>query len=122
MPYQDRYLLFIEHFNNQKYASAQSTLDEVWLDEHGSDKNFYGGLVQVAVCLYHLTNDNPKGAGKIFDKAQSMLSIFGEKHLGINVQKLLQDMTLLMAVVSPEKGNLDYLKASPKIQFEESLL
>ena len=122
MRYSDRYLLFIEYFNNQKFTSAQSTLDEVWLDETGSDKNYYGGLVQISVSLYHLTNDNAKGAQKIFEKAHQMLSPFGEKHLGISVSKLLSDMAHIFShEVSGDRTNFDYLKLAPKIEFEESV-
>ena len=122
MAYSDRYLLFIEYFNNLRFTSAQSTLDEVWLEETGHDKNFYGGLVQLAVSMYHLTSDNPHGAKKIFEKAQEMLLPFGETYQGIRIHDLLKNILALFETSASEKpSNMDYLRRMPRITFEGSL-
>ncbi len=118
MAYFDRYLLFIEYFNKAKFMSAQTTLDEVWLDEEGENKNFYGGLIQVAVSLYHLTNENPKGATKIYEKARTMLLPYGDKYFGIELGKLLKECDHLYSKSeNTETSSLDYLKQVPRIDF-----
>jgi uncharacterized protein len=120
MAYSDRYLLFIEYFNKEKYMSAQTTLDEIWLDEKGSDKDFYGGLIQVAVAMYHLTNENPKGAKKVYEKARSMLSPYGSNHHGVNLGKLLTEFdSFLSTKVDYENLQADYRNQIPRIQFQE---
>ena len=99
--------------------SAQTTLDEVWLDEDGTDKSFYGGLIQVAVCLYHLTNENPSGAAKIYEKARAMLVPYGEQHQGVELKKLLDDLQHLFSEqVKPDDPSIDYTKVVPKIVFK----
>lgn len=119
MAYSDRYLLFIEYFNKSKFMSAQTTLDEMWLEESGKDKQFYGGLIQVAVSLYHLTNGNPKGAQKIYEKARKMLVSYDKTHLGIELGKLIQECDLLYSKhIQPENTDSDYLKLVPKIEFQ----
>lgn len=117
MAYSDRYLLFIEYFNNTKYMSAQTTLDEVWLKETGDDKNFYGGLIQVAVSLYHLTNDNPKGAQKIYEKAKDMLVPYGKIHHDLHLASLLLKLDQIFQELDSSKSSLDYLKILPQIEF-----
>lgn len=99
--------------------SAQTTLDEEWIDEEGERKNFLGGLIQVAVSLYQATNDNAVGASKIFLKAKNMLLPYGEKKEGINLQKLIADCDAFYANVETEKlSDLEYMKKAPKIEYE----
>lgn len=121
MAYADRYLLFIEYFNQAKFMSAQTTLDEIWLEETGTDKNFYGGLIQISVALYHLTNDNPKGAKKIYEKGRQLLSPYGSFYHDIDVEKLLAQLDNLFSTgIEEHKTNIDYLSQVPKIAFDHS--
>lgn len=99
--------------------SAQTTLDEDWIDEEGERKAFLGGLIQVAVSLYQATNDNAIGASKIYQKAKNMLLPSGDKREGINLKKLLQDLDAYYANVETEKlTDIEYMKRAPKIDFE----
>jgi predicted metal-dependent hydrolase len=100
--------------------SAQTTLDEIWLDESGAEKNFYGGLIQLAVALYHLTNENPKGAKKIYEAAKSMLNSYGNIHQGLSLQKLILSMDALFDQhVKYDDMHADYKTILPKIEFKE---
>lgn len=100
--------------------SAQTTLDEIWLDETGKDKNFYGGLIQLAVALYHLTNENPKGAKKTFDAAKKMLEGYETVHHGLSLQKLIASLdTLFKDQVKYDDLHHDYKTVLPKIEFKE---
>ena len=119
MAYSDRYLLFIEYFNKGKFSSAQMTLDELWLDQECTHKNFYGGLIQVAVSLYHLLNENPKGAAKIFERARPMLEEYGERYEGVEVKSLLADLEKLYTEnVKFDEPMRDYSKYVPRIRFQ----
>ena len=116
----DRFLLFIEYFNNGKFMSAQTTLDEEWIDEEGDRKTFLGGLIQVAVSLYQATNDNAVGASKIFIKAKNMLLPSGSAREGINLKKLIADMDAYYANVETEKlTDIEWMKRAPKIEYQE---
>lgn len=99
--------------------SAQTTLDEEWIEEEGERKTFLGGLIQTSVSLYHLTNGNPQGAPIIWKKARAMLSSFGKTKEGIDLEKLLQDMDQLYANMTEQLSDIDYLKRAPKIYFED---
>ena len=121
MAYPDRYLLFIEYFNKGKYMSAQTTLDEIWLDETGPDKDFFGGLIQAAVALYHLTNENPQGAKKIYTAARVMLKPYGDIHLGLSVSKLIGDFDeLFRKHVKVDDPRTDYRNLLPKLEFDDA--
>lgn len=119
MEYPDRYLLFIEYFNTGKFMSAQTTLDEIWVKDESTNKDFLGGLIQCAVSLYHLTNGNPNGAKKIYEKARSMIDPYGDKKDGVDLQKLKTDMDQLYENLNEEFSDLDYLQRVPKIIFDE---
>ena len=118
MSYPDRYLLFIEYFNRAKFMSAQTTLDEVWIQETGSDKDFYGGLIQVSVSMYHLTNGNPKGAVRIYQKAKDMISKYGDTYKDIKLSSLLAHLDDLFAKdLDPDQSEVEFLKMVPQIEF-----
>ena len=118
MPHSNHYLLFIEYFNKRKFDSAQSILGELWLKSRGKEKEFYGGLIQVAVALFHLVNENAKGAGPTYAKAKAMLVPCGESYLGIQTSKLLADLDhLFQNQVNLADPSIDYLKLVPRIEF-----
>lgn len=99
--------------------SAQTTLDEDWIDEEGDRKTFLGGLIQIAVSLYQATNDNALGASKIYQKAKGMLAPSGDAREGINLKKLFADMDAYYANVETEKlTDIEYMKRAPKIEYE----
>ncbi len=88
MPHLDRYLLFVEYFNSRKFMAAQTTLDRVWLKEEGKNREFYEGLIQVAVSMFHLVHEkNPEGAKRIFEKAKALLAPYDDKYLDLEVGK-----------------------------------
>lgn len=99
--------------------SAQTTLDEEWIDEEGERKSFLGGLIQIAVSLYQATNDNAVGASKIYLKAKNMLLPSGETREGIHLKKLLSDMDSYYSNVETEKlTDIEWMKRAPKIEYE----
>ncbi len=123
MAYPDRYLLFIEYFNKERYQSAQTALDDLWLDEEGTDKDFHGGLIQVAVSLFHLTNENPDGARRVYLNAKKLLEGFGERYHGIALRKLLADLDDLFSKhVQAGNGRTDYKGGLPRIEFQDDSL
>lgn len=120
MSYPDRYLLFIEYFNTAKFMSAQTTLDEIWVKDTTEDKDFLGGLIQCAVSLYHLTNGNPNGAKKIYEKARSMIDPYGDLKDGIDLAQLKKDMDCLYENLDDELTDLDYMQRVPQLQFSDN--
>ncbi|HMQ11660.1 MAG TPA: DUF309 domain-containing protein [Oligoflexia bacterium] len=117
MVYQDRYLLFIEYFNQSKFMSAQTTLDELWLKDQSKDKDFYGGLIQIAVSLYHLTQDNPRGAAKIYSRARDMIIKYGDEHNDIALKKLRDALDeLYQRPDLTEMNPMELIRLVPKIQ------
>ena len=116
MNYPDRYLLFIEYFNQGKFMSAQSTLSEVWLETGGEDKNFFGGLTQLTVSLYHLQEKNPQGAKANYEKSLPLLASYGEKHLGLELGNLLRETKALFQAL--ETNPEAQITSLPNVKFQ----
>jgi hypothetical protein len=52
----------VEQFNQRQFYACHDTLEAIWIEAGEPDKKFYQGVLQVAVGLYHLGNDNWRGA------------------------------------------------------------
>jgi predicted metal-dependent hydrolase len=95
---QDRRLAdFIRQFNDKEFFEAHETLEALWLETTGPDKDFYKGLIQCAVAFVHLRRNNLKGARKLHRTAHRYLSTFLPKYHGINTEKLLVDIGAFFA-------------------------
>lgn len=116
-----RLLEFIEQFNRQEFFEAHETLEVLWLETEGEDKNFYKGLIQCAVAFVHLERGNYKGAHKLFRTACGYLSHYLPEHGGVHTEKLLADFEAFFAthVAAAEPAgrvmDLDQLD-TPKMQ------
>jgi predicted metal-dependent hydrolase len=89
---QSLYLKGIEYFNACEFFEAHEVWEEVWQDYQGPSRKFYQGLIQVAVCLHHFGNGNTRGARKLYHSSRAYLEPYRPRHLGLNVDKLLNDL------------------------------
>ena len=49
-----RYAGYFVCFNRGDYYEAHDVLEDLWLEEHGPDRSYYQGLIQLAGALVHL--------------------------------------------------------------------
>jgi predicted metal-dependent hydrolase len=90
--YDSRYIEGIDCFNRQAYFEAHEVWEAVWMEQAGTAKDFYKGLIQVAVCLHHFRNGNTRGARKLCLSSRRYLEPYPSPYLGIDVRRLLSDM------------------------------
>ena len=86
------YLSGIELFNAGEYYDSHDVWEELWTDYRGPDRQFYQGLIQTAVALYHLSRGNLRGARRMYYSSRSYLAPYAAAHLGIDLGRLLKDM------------------------------
>lgn len=55
-------LLAIRQFNGGEWFECHETLEEMWVGSEGELRNFYQGMLQVAIALLHWRNGNFGGA------------------------------------------------------------
>ena len=52
----------IREFNTSEWFECHETVEELWIGEEGEARDFYQGLIQIAVALHHWRNGNFGGA------------------------------------------------------------
>ncbi len=62
-------------FNNEEFFEAHEAWEKLWLMEHGRDRVFVQGLIQVAAHFVHLRKGNWSGAGATASNACDKLKI-----------------------------------------------
>lgn len=85
-----RFLKGIEEFNEQLFFECHETLEEIWLEDHGEDRKFYQGLIQVAAGYFKLQQNVPAGALKLWRTGVEKLEPYGPVCLGIDVDALIR--------------------------------
>jgi predicted metal-dependent hydrolase len=89
------YLGYFDCFNRQLFYEAHDVLEDLWLeDRHGTDGNFYKGLIQLAGAFVHLQKDRLHPAAALFKLAQANLDKYPHTHKQLNlktVQTLAQN-------------------------------
>lgn len=98
-----RFVKGIDEFNRQLFFECHETLEEIWLEDHGAERKFYQGIIQVAAGYFKLQQGVPAGALKLWRTGIEKLEPFGPVCLGIDVD----------ALTSAVKQNLDELDQSP---------
>jgi len=84
-----RFLKGIEEFNRQLFFECHETLEEIWLEEHGEERKFYQGIIQIAAGYYKLQQGVPMGAFKLWPAGIEKLAPFAPVFLGVNVEALI---------------------------------
>jgi len=110
------FLQAVDQFNQGRYLECHETFEDIWRVQEHSYREVLQGIIQFAVALHHLHNDNRLGATKLLQRARHHLTPFGEEATGINVKRLCQHIdTILKLVDSDAKRPTDKLE---KIQIE----
>lgn len=108
MQVDERFIRGIKLFNNEEFFECHEVIEDLWLATDNEYKNLYKGVIQAAVALYHLKRGNTRGARKLYGTSSKYLRKYIPKTLGLNVEKLLNDMTVCF------KGNN---RQMPKLEF-----
>ncbi|HEY3307759.1 MAG TPA: DUF309 domain-containing protein [Desulfuromonadaceae bacterium] len=61
-------------FNRQEWFECHETLEELWVGSEGEERDFYQGILQVAVGLLHWRRGNFKGAVLLLTSGAEKLS------------------------------------------------
>jgi len=114
----------IKEFNGGLWFECHETLEELWVGAKGELRDFYQGLLQLAVAQHHWRNGNFKGALTLLRGGAELLSRVAPVRQGVDVaglgagagrlhaelsrlgegrmQELAEDYLLQVQLVSPE--------------------
>jgi hypothetical protein len=93
----------IRLFNEGNYFLAHETLEEYWIEAEAEERDFYQGLIHVAVGFHHLVRGNSVGAALQFRKARGRLEGYPDEVDGVDVRGIKQFLDEAPARV--EKGD-----------------
>ncbi|PZU98456.1 MAG: DUF309 domain-containing protein [Pseudanabaena sp.] len=78
-------------FNSGNYYACHDVFEEIWHNAWQSDRAFYQGIIQIAVGLYHLNNQNWHGATILLGEGTSRLPKYLPDYQTVDVESLLED-------------------------------
>ena len=79
-------------FNVREYFSCHDVLEELWGESLGEDRDFFQGLLHVAVSLHHLSEGNPTGARKMHASSLRYLANCGSCFRGVDLDRLRTEL------------------------------
>ena len=82
----------MKEFNQRRYFQAHELWEALWMGIRGPEKEFYQGLIQLAVACHHLSRGNLQGARKVFTTAQKYLQPFLSTHPGFDLNALIHQI------------------------------
>jgi predicted metal-dependent hydrolase len=78
----------LAQFNERHFFECHDTLEEVWSGVRGAPRDFFQGLIQVAVGFYHLGNANRKGATTVLRRSLERLARYPPRYAGVELEPL----------------------------------
>ncbi|PSN13915.1 DUF309 domain-containing protein [filamentous cyanobacterium CCP5] len=79
----------IEQFNTGQYYHCHDTLEAIWMVASMTEKPFYQGILQIAVGLHHLGNQNWRGAVTLLGEGINRLYGYEPSYRQVHVSQLI---------------------------------
>ncbi len=120
MKVDERFKKGLELFNEGKFYECHEVIEGLWLETNGKYKDFYKGVIQAAVALHHLKRWNLNGAKHLFRTSTRYLTKYKPCALGLNVEKLIDDMKTCFVGIGSLKLKKKYSvdrKLIPKLEW-----
>ena len=99
MEYHPLYVRGVELFNAREFYEAHDVWEELWQDWRGPESQFFKGLIQTAVALFHFGNRNIHGARKLYRSSSGYLAPYAPAYLGLDVDTFLSQFERCFADV-----------------------
>lgn len=117
----------VEEFNRQEFYACHDILEALWLEAWELERDFYQGILQIAVGCYHLGNLNWRGAVILLGEGIRRLRPYQPAWEGVDVAQLVAQSQQLLQVLQNLDSNCpaEELENSqaltlPKIAFQAS--
>ena len=106
----DPYKAGLEHIRAGRYFEAHEELELVWRRAPPDERDFYQGLVHVAVAWYQAGRGKPTATASQLDKAKRRLSPYAPTHGGVDVASVLAQVETAQETV--RGGSLELVAPS----------
>jgi uncharacterized protein len=93
-------------FDSGQYYEAHDVWEELWTDYRGPLREYFKGLIQTSVAIYHLQCGNGHGAAKLYHSSRAYLSPYRPRRLGADLDALFWQVERCFAKLwSPSGGS-----------------
>ena len=79
----------LDAIRNERYFEAHEELEEAWRDAPPEERDFFQGLVHIAVAWYQAGRSRPVATSRQLEKATRRLTPFAPEHRGVDVADVL---------------------------------
>ena len=86
----------VEEFNQKQFYACHDTLEALWMEASEPEKNFYQGILQIAVACYHLGNSNWRGTVILLGEGSRKLREYQPVYENIDVTELINNSSQLL--------------------------
>jgi uncharacterized protein len=104
----------IELFNSGRFFEAHEAWEFGWHPAPEADRDFWQGLIQIAVGYTHFSRGNSHGAQTLLDRGAVKLARYDEGHMGLAVRAIQAAAEADAEAVA--RDGLDASVAPPTIQ------
>jgi uncharacterized protein len=94
----------LELIRRGEYFAAHEELEDAWRAAEPEERDFYQGLVHVAVAWYQAGRGNRVGCERQLDKAARRLGPYAPEHDGVDIDSLIAQVAAAARAV--EGGSL----------------
>jgi uncharacterized protein len=103
----DPYNTGLEHIRAGRFFEAHEELELAWRAAAAAERDFYQGLVHVAVAWYQAGRGRPVATARQLEKAARRLGPFAPAHRGVDVAGVLAQVERARATVAAGSLALD---------------
>jgi predicted metal-dependent hydrolase len=89
----------IREFNGREWFECHETVEDLWIGSEGEVRNFYQGIIQIAVALHHWRNGNFGGAVSLLKGGAGYLRHVTGECQWVDVAGLIADAGRLRAAL-----------------------
>ena len=100
----------LEEIRAGRYFEAHEELEEAWRAAAAEERDFFQGLVHVAVAWYQAGRGNAVGARRQLEKGLRRLERYEPRHEGVDVAGVRRQLQAAQAIV--EGGSLELPRLS----------
>jgi predicted metal-dependent hydrolase len=79
------FLRAVDEYNQRLFFECHDTLEAVWSGLRGPARDFFQGLIQVAVAFHHVSNGNAAGALSMIDRALGRFGAYPGRYFGFDL-------------------------------------
>ena len=97
----------LELIRDGRFFEAHEELEDAWRAASAEERDFFQGLVHVAVAWYQAGRDRPVATARQLEKARRRLAPFAPSHRGVDVEAVLAQVEAAQARVRDGSLHLD---------------